>query len=115
MSLNTNEKDRSYLFGRLTAIADVIEYKAMDNDIDRQSRQTNAVRYFTAMQQRPASTWANLRSRLEPYFAKIRSPKLRESYRRMLDEVYSIAEDGALSNNKPLSPRFIEGYHNQRY
>lgn len=112
LSLNTEEKDRSYLFGRLTAIADVVECLATKDENDRQ---TNAVRYFSAMQQRPAATWANLRSRLEPYFAKIQSPTVREYYRRMLDAVYSLGEDGTLSDNTPLTPRFLEGYHNQRY
>lgn len=112
LSLNTEEKDRSYLFGRLTAIADVVEQRATDWENDRQ---TNAVRYFTAMQQRPATTWANLRSRLEPYFAKIKSPKVREYYRQMLDAVYALGENGELSSNAPLTPRFLEGYHNQRY
>ncbi len=118
LSLNTTEKDRSYLFGRLTAIADFVELLAMKsptmND-KTDDRQTNAVRYFTAMQQRPATTWANLRSRLEPYFAKIKSPKVREYYRQMLDAVYALGENGELSSNAPLTPRFLEGYHNQRY
>lgn len=112
LSLNVEEKDRSYLFGRLTAIADVVEFIAMNFENDRQ---TNAVRYFSAMQQRPATTWANLRSRLEPYFAKFQSIAVREYYRRMLDTVYALGEDGALSDNTPLTPRFLEGYHNQRY
>lgn len=115
LSLNVEEKDRSYLFGRLTAIADVVEWKATKLTDRENDRQTNAVRYFSAMQQRPATTWANLRSRLEPYFAKIQSLTVREYYRRMLDTVYALGEDGALSDNTPLTPRFLEGYHNQRY
>lgn len=115
LSLNVEEKDRSYLFGRLTAIADVVEWKATKLTDNENDRQTNAVRYFSAMQQRPATTWANLRSRLEPYFAKIQSLTVREYYRHMLDTVYALGEDGALSDNTPLTPRFLEGYHNQRY
>ena len=114
VALNKNETQRDYLYGRLLAVADVIETVAMSMD-DNKGRQTNAVRCFTAMQQRPANTWKNLYQKLIPYIGKIKNLSKRENLVSLIDEIYSMGIDGEISQNKPLSPRFLEGYHNQRY
>lgn len=110
VALNEQETDRSYLYGRLLAIADVMEENVLRKQ--NENRQTNAVRLFTAMQQRPAATWSNLEQKILPYEAKL-SAELRTWYIRQIDEIYHIGVD--MCSNAPLSPRFIEGYHNQRY
>lgn len=110
VALNEHETDRSYLYGRLLAIADVMEENVLRTQSD--NRQTNAVRLFTAMQQHPAATWSNLEQKILPYEAKL-SAGLRTWYNRQIDEIYHIGVD--MGSNAPLSPRFIEGYHNQRY
>lgn len=110
VALNEHETDRSYLYGRLLAIADVMEENVLRTQSD--NRQTNAVRLFTAMQQHPAATWSNLEQKILPYEAKL-SAGLRTWYNRQIDEIYHIGID--MGSNAPLSPRFIEGYHNQRY
>ena len=110
VALNTECTDRSYLFGRLVAVADEVELRAMDFD----EHQTNAVRSFTAMQQKPATTWVLLDMKLKPYFTKLNNYYIRE-YKRLIDEIYNQANYGELSNNTPLTPKFLEGYHNQRY
>lgn len=74
---------------------------------------TNAVRLFTAMQQRPATTWQNLEMKLSPYLGKLGAPS-RMWYERLIDAVFNLG-DNITGSNSPLSPRFIEGYHNQRY
>jgi len=114
VALNETEKDRNYLFGRLLAVADVAEMHAV-MDSDAQYRQTNAVRYFSAMQQRPAETWKTICERLQPYFSKFKYKRFEKKYRDLIDEIVALAEDKALSDNQPLSPRFLEGYYNQRY
>lgn len=111
VALNEKETDRSYLYGRLTAVADIIESRALrEADSDRM---TNAVRLFTVMQQRPATTWQNLEQKLSPYFGKL-SAASRTWYKRMIDSIIELGDD-LMGDNSPLSPRFIEGYHNQRY
>ena len=111
VALNEKETDRSYLYGRLTAVADIIESRALrEADSDRM---TNAVRLFTVMQQRPATTWQNLEQKLSPYFGKL-SAASRAWYKRMIDSIIELGDD-LMGDNSPLSPRFIEGYHNQRY
>lgn len=114
VALNETEKDRSYLFGRLLAVADVVEFISVKGT-DAQFRQTNAVRYFNAMQQRPAVTWKTISERLQPYFGKLKYKKDETTYRELIDRIISIADDGVLSDNKALTPRFLEGYHNQRH
>lgn len=111
VALNEKETDRSYLYGRLTAVADIIESRALyETDSDRM---TNAARLFTVMQQRPATTWQNLEQKLSPYFGKL-SAASRAWYNRMIDSIIELGDD-LMGDNSPLSPRFIEGYHNQRY
>lgn len=65
------------------------------------------------MQQRPATTWQNLESKLTPYFGKLK-PGSAKWYKALIDSVMELG-DGLTGDNSPLSPRFIEGYHNQRY
>lgn len=110
MALNEKETDRSYLYGRLTAVADIIESRALrEADSDRM---TNAVRLFTVMRA-SRDNMANLEQKLSPYFGKL-SATSRTWYKRMIDSIIELGDD-LMGDNSPLSPRFIEGYHNQRY
>ena len=54
VALNKEEKDRNYLYGRLLAVADRIEYRTYDES-DR-ARITNAKRYMNTFSQRPFET-----------------------------------------------------------
>ena len=111
VALNEKETDRSYLYGRLTAVADVVESRVL-RDTDSE-RMTNAVRLFTVMQQRPATTWLNLEQKLKPYFGKLNASSS-AWYKRLIDSIFELGND-ITGDNSPLSPRFVEGYHNQRY
>ena len=55
MAYDPNEKDRSYLYGCLLAIADKAESHAY-NDDERNNRVTNARRYWSAFSQHPYQT-----------------------------------------------------------
>ncbi len=112
VSLNKECTDRSYLFGRLIAVADVVESLAMSTT-DSGWRQTNAVRYFSAMQQRPAVTWQTIETKLIPYYKQLREKGGYLSH--LSDEIYQLGNPDEMSLNTPLTPRFLEGYHNQRY
>ena len=67
VGLDRNCTDRSYLYGRLTAVADKMESDTFEGD----ARQTNAKRYMSAMLNAPFKTWAYLEERVLPYTAKI--------------------------------------------
>ncbi len=55
MALDKEETNRSYLYGRLLAVADRIEYRTYDEK--DKARVTNAKRYMSTFSQRPFETW----------------------------------------------------------
>ena len=112
VALDKECTERSYLFGRLAAVADVVETRAM-NGAESGWRQTNAVRYFSALQQRPAVTWQTIETKLIPYYKQLREKG--GYYSRLMDEIYMLGNSEEMALNVPLSPKFLEGYHNQRY
>ena len=70
MSLDTENRSRDYLYGRLIAQAESMEWYALylQNGKKTPTRATNAERYFQQFAQRPYSTWRNLASeKLVPY------------------------------------------------
>lgn len=111
MAYDPNEKDRSYLFGCLLAIADAAEYATYD-DNDKKSRITNAKRYWSMFAKRPATTWQRIYGQLIHYLNKL--DKLGASsirYTKMLNEVKSKLTIEDFVNNNPLSPAYLLGYH----
>jgi len=109
VALDPEISDRDYLFGRLLAIADVLERRALGGD---ESRETNAMRYMNAFSQHPERTWKTIQDSLLPYQAKLGSKGLYLS--KLIDEVASKIryED---FNNKPLSGKFLLGFYSQRH
>lgn len=108
VALDINNKDRDYLFGRMLAIADVMERRALGKE---EKRATNAIRYMNAFAQRPSRTWTIIQSNLQPYQAKL--GKELGYYNRLLDEV------GAKLNpehftDKSLSGLYLLGFYSQR-
>ena len=59
VALNLETTDRSYVFGRMLAIADVLERSALGKE---EKRATNAIRYMNAFAQRPGRTWSIIQS-----------------------------------------------------
>ncbi|MCD8144467.1 MAG: type I-C CRISPR-associated protein Cas8c/Csd1 [Oscillospiraceae bacterium] len=112
MSLDKNETDRSYLFGRLLAIAEAVEWSTYD-DKDKESRQPNAIRLQSIFVQQPMHTWVVLEERLRPYYQKLPS-RLRAYYKNQVDEImdnFSLHDENL---NRKLEDTYVLGYHNQR-
>ena len=107
MALDENERDRSYLYGRLLAVADMIEQAAQKQG--EISRTTNAMRYMQRFQQRPANAWVTLRLKLEPYLDRL-SAGQQSWYRRLLSDIESMFLPGGMALAQPLGVRFLEGY-----
>ncbi len=107
MALDEKEQDRSYLYGRLLAFADIIEQTAQKQG--ESSRTTNAMRYMQRFQQRPTDTWITLRLKLQPYLDRLPAG-LRIWYSRRLSELESMFLPGELALAQPLDVRFLEGY-----
>lgn len=108
MAYDSNEKDRSYLFGCLLAIADAAEYATYDEN-DKKSRITNAKRYWSMFAKRPATTWQRIYGQLTYYLNKLGASSIR--YTKMLNEVKSKLTVEDFVNNSPLSPAYLLGYH----
>lgn len=110
MSLNKESRDRSYLFGRLLAVADRMEYRTYDGE----QRQTNAKRYMNAFSQRPFRTWTVIEERLEPYKMKLKTGE-RLYLEHLIEEIFDMFDGDDFSSDKPLDGKYLLGFHNQSY
>jgi CRISPR-associated protein Csd1 len=108
LALDTQSCDRDYLFGRLLAVADVLEADAIRG---AEKRTTNAMRYMQAFQRHPFRTWTTIQSSIMPYQMKLGGFSIR--YTKLIDEIGSMfnVED---FNDRPLSGRFLLGLYSQR-
>ncbi|MDD6175523.1 MAG: type I-C CRISPR-associated protein Cas8c/Csd1 [Firmicutes bacterium] len=111
VALNETESDRSYLFGRLLAIADKAESDSYSED-DRNKRVTNAKRYWSSFAQRPYQTWAVIEDRLRPYLTKL-NPGSRVYYEKLLNEVMDRFTYEGYTSGVALDPIYLLGYHCQ--
>lgn len=111
VSLNTNSTDRSYLFGRLLAVADRIEYLTYQKDEDRL---TNAKRYMNLFSRQPMKTWANIHDRIIPYLQKL-SVGQRIYYERLIGEITEKMNEADFADNSPLNGLYLLGFYNQSY
>ena len=102
-------RNRNYLYGRLLAVADRIEYRTYDKD---DGRVTNAKRYMTAFSQRPFSTWKNLEEKLQPYLQRLK-PGERIKYMHMLDEITDKFTVENFTGDEPLNGLYLLGFHSQ--
>lgn len=108
MAYDPNEKDRSYLFGCLLAIADAAEYATYDEN-DKKSRITNAKRYWSMFAKRPATTWAIIYDRLLPYLKKLGDSSIR--YTKMFNDIKANLSLEVFEDNTPLTSAYLLGYH----
>ena len=108
MALDKGITDRDYLYGRLLAVADVLERKALGKEEDRA---TNALRYMNAFQSNPQRTWLTIQRNLQPYLMKLRGEAT--FYTKVMDEIASKFEFDEF-NNKPLNGKYLLGYYSQR-
>jgi CRISPR-associated protein Csd1 len=109
LTLDTENKNRDYLFGRLLAIADVLERRALGRE---ETRATNAIRYMNSFSKHPERTWKTIQDSLQPYQAKLGTKA--QYLSGLIDEVASKMEMGDF-NNKPLSGKYLLGFYSQRH
>ncbi|WP_040978473.1 type I-C CRISPR-associated protein Cas8c/Csd1 [Oceanobacillus jeddahense] len=108
MALNEESTDRSYLFGRLLAVADVLERSALDRE---EKRATNAIRYMNSFSKQPARTWLTLQSSLQPYQAKLGVKAT--YYTKLIDEIADKFKEEDFTN-VPLTEKYLLGLYSQR-
>lgn len=105
MLLDTEETDRSYLFGRALAYAQNLESSALRKI--QADRNTNAERMQVAFSQHPAKTWETLYHVLLPYLQKMGSVVSRQ--REELNHVIAQIPKEEF-NNDPLDEIYLLGY-----
>ncbi|MCH5324220.1 MAG: type I-C CRISPR-associated protein Cas8c/Csd1 [Eubacterium sp.] len=108
----SNERtDRSYLYGRLLATADRIEYCTYGCD---DARQTNAKQLMSSFSQRPFRVWQTIEERIQPYLAKLKNAQ-RIRYEKVLNEIFDKFKDGDFEKEEPLDGLYLLGFHKQSY
>lgn len=111
MSLDETRNTRDYLFGRLLAIADVMEERTL-SDAEKK-RPTNATRYMQVFSQRPSSTWKQIHELLTSYF--MRQGDKAFYYKRLIEQVKGLfVSPEEFISNKPLTGEYLLGYYCQR-
>ncbi|QHT63227.1 type I-C CRISPR-associated protein Cas8c/Csd1 [Paenibacillus lycopersici] len=108
LSLDAGNNDRDYLFGRLLAVADVLERRALGSE----ERESNALRYMSAYAKHPARTWRTIQDSLRPYQARLGPKGIYLS--KLIDEIGSRMPIEAFTN-KPLSDLYLLGFYSQRH
>lgn len=109
VGLDNENTERDYLFGRLLALADVLERRALDSN---ETRATNAIRYMNSFSKHPARTWKIIQESIQPYQMRLGGKAL--DITKMIDEVGSMIDVNEF-NNKALSGKYLLGFYSQRH
>lgn len=130
MSLDTENRSRDYVFGRLLAVAEYLERTALN--MANEVRATNAERYMQRFATHPYQTWKQIEENLKPY-----KERLRKDYPVRVSDKFVLTNPlGFLTNreneitqlvcvldelrqsgselDKPLEAEFLLGYHSQK-
>jgi len=110
MALDETRRTRDYLYGRLLAIADVIEERALYKA--EQNRPTNAIRYMQQFSQRPFRTWKQIHDLLMPYLMRLGSRA--SYYKNLIAEVESMFTPEDFVSTRSLSGEYLLGFYCQR-
>lgn len=111
MALDKQCRDRSYLYGRLLALAHKLEEDTYSQE-EKGKRETNATRYTTIFSRRPARTWMVIKQRLAPYYKKL-PPQWKNQYDRTEREISDLFDMNDFQDNTPLKEVYILGYECQ--
>lgn len=114
MALETERTTRDYLYGRLLALADHIESRALH--VGGESRDTTAAKLMQRFAQRPASTWRTIELALAPAKSRLRAKRggFMHEMEKLHDQIVCAFQGNDFINDSPLSGEFLLGYHCQR-
>lgn len=109
VALNRKCLDRSYLYGRLLAVADRIEYRTFGRG---NHRNTNAKKYMTTYSAYPFRTWKVIEERAQFYYKKLK-PTEAMLYQREIMEIMNLFDEKDFMSSDPLDSMYLLGYHNE--
>lgn len=114
--LDTEMRDRSYLFGRLLAVADNLEGYALIKRHD--ATPTAAMRLMQQFSVMPAATWKNLEISLyrcqKILSVQQDTKRFLVSRQKIMDEILILFSQEDFASDTPLEPLFLLGFHHQR-
>ena len=114
MALNLNERDRSYLFGRLLAHYNQLESRALRKAGER--RETNALKLKSQYKRKPASTADRLDDLTDPYRKRLggQATDLLKGMQEITSLLYEKgSDDRSMFSDEPLDYPFLTGYQSQ--
>lgn len=107
--------DRNVLFGRLLAVYDYMEQRAMyehdESGKVKETRTTNAKRYWNAYSSRPAKTLKTIKQNLIAYERKLNNYELMRFEEWTGEIMGHLAGNGF--DNTALSELYLPGYYQQ--
>ncbi len=114
MSLERDRTTRSYLYGRLLAVADVLEQAALKSA--GELRDTNASRFMQRFAVHPYETWLNIYLSLDSYIRRLKAnaPGLLSIYLHEFDEINNLFSTEEYTDNGKLEGEFLLAFHCQR-
>jgi CRISPR-associated protein Csd1 len=118
MALEEDRKTRDYLYGRLLAVAEHLEGRALY--VAGENRDTTAARLMQRFADRPYSTWRTIELALSPYKSRLRNTRgaFLWEMEKLLDQLQAAFvgqdEKEAFTNDRALTGEFLLGYHCQR-
>lgn len=108
MSLDEKRKTRDYLYGRLLAVADILEERALYKA--KEKRATNAARFMQQFSLRPFQTWKQIHEALIPYMVRLGGANY---YKNLIGEIINLNPE-CFEGNKPLTGEYLLGFYSQR-
>lgn len=114
MSLDRKRTTRSYLYGRLLAVADVLEQTSLRSS--GENRDTNAARFMQRFATHPYQTWQNIYLSLDPHRRRLKTnaPALLRTYEDEIDEIKNLFRTENYTDDSKLDGEFLLSYHCQR-
>ncbi|MCW2311084.1 type I-C CRISPR-associated protein Cas8c/Csd1 [Rhodoferax antarcticus] len=114
MTLEADRTSRDYLYGRLLAVAEHIEGRALY--VGKETRDTTAAKLMQRFADRPASTWRTIELALAPSKSRLRAkrPAFLYEMERLHDTIACSFVGDDFLDDKKLSGEFLLGYHCQR-
>lgn len=115
MTLELDRLSRDYLYGRLLALAEHIEYSAQSNE-EKDKKMTNAERLMQRFANYPSETWRTIKLSLTPYIARLKSKKwwLCKKLEKEINSITSSFNHEDLISSEKLSVEFLLGYSCQK-
>ena len=111
MSLDTQNRSRDYLYGRLLAVAENTESYALY--LAGEKRATTAERYMQRFAEHPFATWRNIELALKPYQERLRNNG-KDTGVQAIGEIMELFAIDDFTCDDKLSGEFLLGYHCQK-